>query len=170
MRVVLITKPGHTNTGVGRYSLELEKTLQAEGHHVSIVHPSLPVPHHWLATVKKWLGIDLNAFFNNYPIWATYPEADVYHVTSQNLATLLLWRRPKGKTVLTVHDIIPWLTRNNAEIRVYNHQIEQFFDWLALRGIKRADCVLTDSDYTQETLRQELGTAVPPMQTVRLGV
>ncbi len=170
MRVVLVAKPGHSDSGVGRYAQALEDILRQQGHNVEVVYPSFPFPQRWLNSIRERFGFDLTAFFNNYPIWATFPQADVYHVTSQNLATLLLWRRPRGKVVITVHDIIPWLTRNDPEIGVYNHKIEQFFDWLSLQGIKRADRVLTDSDYTQETLVRALGTAVPPMKTILLGV
>ncbi|MEM7334920.1 MAG: glycosyltransferase [Chloroflexota bacterium] len=170
MRVVLVTKPGHSDSGVGRYTQTLETALRQQGHEVVVIHPQIPLPDSWLAACRSRFGIDLTAFLNNYPIWVRYPKADVYHISSQNLATLLLWRRPRGKVVLTVHDIIPWMTRNDPEIGVYNHAIERFFDWLALQGIRRADRVLTDSDYTQQTLARELGTAVPPMKTVLLGV
>ena len=170
MHVVLITKPGHEDTGVGRYTNTLEETLLAHGHYVTVIHPSLPVPEQVIQSIKQRFGWDLNAFFNNYPIWVRYPMADMYHITSQNLATLLLWRRPPGKTILTVHDIIPWLTRFDTELRVYKHRAEALFDWLALRGIRKADMVLTDSDFTQQTLVDELKTAVPPMKTILLGV
>lgn len=170
MRVVLITKPGHADTGVGRYTYSLEKALISKGHDVQTVHPGLPLPSGWLRPLGQWLGWDLAAFFYNYPVWIQYPPADIYHMTSQNLATLLLWRRPNGRIILTVHDIIPWLMRHNSKLNVYGHAFEKLFDWLALRGLRRADFILTDSDHTKDTLLMELGTAVPPMKTVHLGI
>ena len=109
-----------------------------------------------MRVVQRLFGWDLAAFFNNYPIWARYPQADIYHVTSQNLATLMLLRRPPGVTVVTVHDIIPWLVRNDPELRAYEHRLAEWFDHLALAGLRRADGLLTDSTFTQMSLGLDL--------------
>ena len=107
MRIALIAKPGHENTGVGRYTSQLRAALEVLGHEVVVLHPAIPLPEGLVRVVRRRLGWDLEAFFDTYPVWVRYPKADVYHVTSQNLATLLLLRRPPGPTVVTVHDIIP---------------------------------------------------------------
>lgn len=58
------------------------------------VAPTLPpAPTVGYSLLLK-LGLDARAFFSTYPVWARYPPADVYHLTSQNLASLLLFRRP----------------------------------------------------------------------------
>ena len=106
MRIVLIAKPGHENTGVGRYSIKLRAALQALGHEVLVVHPTVPLPGWLVRAVRRLLGWDLQAFFENYPVWARYPSADVYHITSQNLATLLFFQLSPIPTIVTVHDII----------------------------------------------------------------
>lgn len=155
MDIALISKPGHASTGVGRYTIELERHLRAEGHQVTVIHPLVPLPA-WLVRLIRRFGWDLNAFFNNYPIWASYPPADIYHITSQNLATLMLIRRPPGKTVITVHDIIPWLLRHDAQERVYHHRIDEWFDKLSLRGIQKADAIVTPSAFTAQTLSDEM--------------
>ncbi len=155
MHIALISKPGHASTGVGRYTMELERHLRAEGHRVTVIHPLIPLPT-WVVRLTRRFGWDLNAFFNNYPIWASYPPADIYHITSQNLATLMLIRRPPGKTVITVHDIIPWLLRNDAQERVYHHRIDEWFDKLSLKGIQQADAIVTPSAFTAQTLDNEM--------------
>ena len=149
MRIALITKLGSAETGLGRYSTELARGLGALGHDVTIVHPIIPIPA-WLSRqLRRWLGFDVDAFLQNYPIWVRYPSADVYHFTSQNLATLLLFRRPRsGRIVVTVHDVIPWTVRRDPELRVYRHKLDELFDFLALRCVKRADAVLAVSEYT----------------------
>lgn len=154
MRVALIAKPGHEDTGVGRYTSQLRAALEALGHEVVTVHPAVPLPAVLVRMVRRLLGWDLEAFFHNYPVWARYPKADIYHLTSQNLATLLLLRRPPGRTVVTVHDIIPWLVRNDAELRVYDHRLAQWFDRLALAGLRRADGLLADSEFTRVSLHR----------------
>jgi glycosyltransferase involved in cell wall biosynthesis len=168
MRVALIAKPGHADSGVGRYTAQLRAALEAQGHEVVVVHPAAPLPAFAARAVRRLLGWDLAAFFANYPVWARYPRADVYHLTSQNLATLLL-RRPPGKVVVTVHDLIPWLTRDDPELRVYDHRIAEWFDRLALAGLRRADALIADSEFTQASLRQA-GLAADEAAVVPLGV
>jgi hypothetical protein len=154
MRIALIAKPGHENTGVGRYTGQLSAALEALGHEVVRVYPTVPLPGALVRAVRRLLGWDLTAFLNNYPVWARYPQADIYHVTSQNLATLLLLRRPPGTTVVTVHDIIPWLVRDDTALRLYDHRLAEWFDRLALAGLRRADGLIADSAFTQQSLRR----------------
>lgn len=152
MRIALIAKPGHEDTGVGRYTTQLRAALEALGHEVTVVHPTVPLPEVLVRTVRRLLGWDLAAFFDTYPVWVRYSRADVYHITSQNLATLLLMRHPPGRTVVTVHDIIPWLLRDDPVLSVYDHCIAEWFDRLALAGLRRADRLVADSDFTQRSL------------------
>ena len=169
MHIALIAKPGHANTGVGRYTIELERNLRAQGHDVIVVHPVIPLPK-WMVRITRRLGWDLSAFFNTYPVWVRYPQADLYHFTSQNLATLMLVRRPPGKSVITVHDIIPWVVRNDPEQRVYHHFLDEIFDQLALKGIQRAEVIVTDSTFTSQTLFDEIEISKQKMETVYLGI
>ena len=64
-----------------------------------------------MARAGRLAGLDADAFFNNYPVRARPPRADVVHIGSQNLATVLLLPRPPVPTVVTVHDIIPYIVR-----------------------------------------------------------
>lgn len=154
MKIVLITKQGHRDTGVGRYVEQLAQALMALGHEVAFVYPVIPSPA-WLNNIlRRWLNWDLAAFFNNYPVWVRYPSADIYHVTSQNLACLLLFRAPPGKTVITVHDLIPWVTKHDQELRIYRHIFDALFDRLAQLGMRQSDGLVTDSDFTRKTLHE----------------
>lgn len=155
MHIALIAKPGHLDSGVGRYTQEHKKALEALGHRVTVVHPIVLLPSWLLNAIRSWTGWDLAAFFYNYPVWTRYPQSDIYHFTSQNMATLLLTRRPPGKAIVTVHDIIPWITRYDQELQVYRHRLEALFDYLAVMGIRRADAVIADSDYTAHCLHKE---------------
>jgi hypothetical protein len=127
--------------------------LETLGHEVLVVHPTIPLPGVLVRLVRRLLGWDLATFFNNYPLWARYPRADVYHLTSQNLATLMLFRPPPGPAVITVHDVIPWLLREDPELRAYDHRPAEWFDRLALVGLRRADELIAVSRYTQASLR-----------------
>lgn len=169
LRIALIAKPGHKDSGVGRYTNQLHAALEALGHTVFIVYPTVPLPAVLVQIVQRLLGWDLTAFFNNYPVWARYPQADIYHITSQNFATLMLLRRPPGKTVITVHDIIPWLVRDDPILRIYDHHLAEWFDRLALAGLRRADGLVVDSTFTQASLRLS-DVVVGDAAVVKLGV
>jgi hypothetical protein len=71
--------------------------------------------------------------------------------------------------VVTVHDLIPWLTRDDPELRVYDHRIAEWFDRLALAGLRRADALIADSEFTRESVRAA-GLAADEAAVVPLGV
>ena len=54
MRIALIAKPRHANTGVGRYVIELERELGAQGHQITLVHPIVPCPAWVVRGVRRW--------------------------------------------------------------------------------------------------------------------
>jgi glycosyltransferase involved in cell wall biosynthesis len=170
MKIALIVKPGYADSGVGRYAQELERALLASGQQVILVHPVVPLPGWVLKVVKKSTGWDLWAFFNNYPVRIHYPQADIFHFSSQNLASLLFFCRPPGKVVITVHDIIPWLVRNDPELCVYHSRLDRFFDWLANKQLKRFHYILTDSDYSKGSLVKEFCIPAENIQTVLLAI
>ena len=157
MHVALIVKKGGEKTGLGRYARELEQGLIAAGCRVTRVYPKAPLPR-WLTNlIKGTIGWDLAEVFNNYPVWVRYPQTDLYHFTSQNLATLLVFHKPRGKTIVTVADIIPHLLRNDPELHIYQNWIEKFIYQIVMKGIKRADGVVTISEHTRDTLIYQLG-------------
>lgn len=152
IRIALISKPRHFDSGVSRYARELEYNLSSQGYEVVRVHPVVPLPMWLLMFIHRLSGWDLKEFFNNYPIWIQYPEADVYHFTSQNLATIINFRKPPGHTLITVHDLIPWTLRNDPDKQVYMNKAQILFDWLALKGINRIEWVITDTYHTADAL------------------
>lgn len=169
MHIALIVKPGHPDSGVGRYAQELEKALLAAGCQVTRVHPRLPFPA-WLARlVQRLLGWDLQAFFATYPLWARYPPADLYHFTSQNLATLLVLHPPPGPAVVTVHDIIPHLLRRQGLAQDQGLWMRTF-DRIANRGLSKACFLICDSTFTQMSLLKEFQILVGRSQVVYLGI
>jgi glycosyltransferase involved in cell wall biosynthesis len=106
----------------------------------------------------------------HYPIWANYPETEIYHLSSQNLATLLLFRQPKGKVVVTVHDIIPYMVRNDLQMRTYHTLADQLFDRMAMAGLQRADHLIAVSQYTKHCLVEHLGIAPEKITVVYPGI
>jgi len=169
-KVVLVAKPGAANTGVGRYVHMLQDGLRAADLDAVRVAPALPpLPRSVYASFQR-ARMDLRTFLLNYPIWITYPSADIYHLTSQNLASLLLFRRPKGRLIVTVHDIIPYIVRRNPRLRAYRGAADALFDRMAMAGLKRADCLIADSHFTKECVVRHLGIAPDRIVVVHLGV
>jgi hypothetical protein len=156
MKIAIISKPLDFKTGVGRYVEELSDGIKGLGHEVVLVHPFIPLPKWLIHSSRNLLGIDLEAFFNSYPLWAHYPGADIYHFSSQNLATLLIFHKPPGKVVITVHDIIPLISKRNKEISIAKHLFDQLFDALAMHGLRRADHLIIVSNFSREILSTQV--------------
>jgi glycosyltransferase involved in cell wall biosynthesis len=170
MQIALISKLGHPNTGVGRYvQMLLEGLDEADVHAVSIAPALPPLPDVGYSTLAGF-GLDLRAFLMNYPIWAQYPKADLYHLTSQNLASLLLFRRPNGKVVVTVHDIIPFMLRDDPLLCPYRTAADRLSDRMAMIGLTRADRLIADSEYTKGCVVKHLGVSPDKIEVVHLGV
>ena len=169
-RVALVAKPGGPNTGVGRYVHMLHSGLLSAGVEAVRVAPTLPpAPTVGYSLLLK-LGLDARAFFSTYPVWARYPPADVYHLTSQNLASLLLFRRPPGRVVVTVHDIIPYMLRDDPQLSSYRGAADRLFDRLAMAGLRRADALIADSHYTKRSVVQHLGIPAERIDVIHLGI
>lgn len=170
IRTALVVKPGAPHTGVGRYARMLEQGLRDAGTDVVRVEPSAPPLPGVAAAALRRMGVDIRTFLLNYPVRATFPQADLFHFTSQNLASLLHARRPSGRIVVTIHDIIPYMLRNDRELCSYRTIADRMFDRLAVRGIRRADVLIADSEYTRQSVVEHLGIAPERLSVVHLGV
>lgn len=168
--VALIAKPGGARTGVGRYVAMLEQGLRDAEIAVQRIAPSVPPLPAACYRATQRLGLDIRTFLLNFPIWASYPRADVYHLTSQNLASLLLFRRPPGAVVVTVHDIIPYMLRHDRQLCSYRTAADRLFDRLAMAGLRRADLLIADSHYSKTCVIQQLGIAPERIAVVYLGI
>ena len=169
LRVQLVSKPGTTKTGIGRYAFELERGLRAAGVDVRSASLTQPLPEP-VARLGRRAGYDVEAFFRSYPLRADVRPGYITHLTSQTLATLLLTQRLPRPVVVTVHDILPYLLRDDPALSVYRNQAQRLFDALAMRGLRRADRLIADSHYTKRTVVDALGIPAGRIDVVHLGV
>ncbi len=155
LAVTLIAKPTAQATGLSRYEDSLVEGLgETQQANVTVAKPaSFPAR---LAKPVRWLGLDLVRFFNSYPVRARLGPADVYHLTSQGLATLLVFQSMRP-AIVTVHDIIPYIVRSDPVLNTFRHPLDAWFYRLSIAGIRRADAVIAISDYTRQTLVEHLG-------------
>jgi glycosyltransferase involved in cell wall biosynthesis len=168
-RVALLADPWNERTGIGRYVERLDAGLREAG--VDVVRAT-PVPPRFPGIVYRGfrlIGRDLRAFLTNYPLWSAYPRADTYHLISQTLASLLLVGRPKGRTVVTVHDIFPYMLRSDPELRS-PYAGDHVYHRLAMAGLKRADHLIADSKYTKRCLIEHLDVPEEDITVVYLGI
>lgn len=170
LTIGLLAKPGQSLTGVGRYVNMLEHKLRNRGVGIERVSPWVPRDRMITRILRDRLHIDVPAFLSNYPVWAAYPETRVLHVSSQNLASLLMIRKPSVPTIVTVHDIIPYLLRDNPDLTSYRGVVDRRFDALAMRGLRRADYIVADSEFTRQSLIRELSLPGDRIGVVHLGI
>lgn len=155
MRVQLIAKPDTGHTGTSRYTQNVFRGLKAAGVDAVLTSPE-PIPG-WLRRGSARFGLDARAFFASYPLRVRLQQADIYHITTQTMATLLLFQRFNRPVVVTVLDIIPYLVRRNKELNTFQHPVDYLLYRLALAGLRRADALIAISEYTKRTLVEALG-------------
>lgn len=143
-------------TGTSRYASQLVSGLQDLD--VEVV----PLPTRPTGLSRKMLdfgrvvGIDGATFLAQYPVALRWPSADVYHLSVQTYSISLLFNPPPGPVVVSAHDIIPYLVRRSRVLNHYRHAAHRLFDWLAMQGLRRADRLIADSNWTKNTIVQEL--------------
>ena len=156
--MALIARP-ELDTGIGRYVQMLDHGLREAGVEAMMAAPTLPRFPDASYRALRLVGRDLDAFLRNYPLWSAYPDAEVYHLTGQTLASLLLLRRPKGGVVVTVHDLFPYMLRNGQRGRALYGSDRAYYR-LVIAGLKRADHLLANSEYTKQCLTDVV--KIPP--------
>lgn len=168
-RVQLVSKPGAAATGLGRYALELERGLRAVGVEIRQAPLRDPVPPA-LAAAARRLGYDVATFTRSYPLRVDARPGYVTHLTSQTIATLLLTQRLPRPTVVTVHDILPYLLRDDPELSIYRRRLDRVTDGLAMRALRRADRLIAVSHYTKQTVVDALAIPADRIDVVHNGV
>ncbi len=169
MRIQLINKPTSPRTGIGRYAVELERGLRERAIDVRVAPLQNSVPPSMVSLGRR-AGYDLDAFIRSYPLRAAVLPGHITHLTSQTLSILLLTQRLPRPVIITVHDILPYMLRRDPELCIYRHGVDRLMDALAMRGLKRADRLGTDSEYTKSMVISQLEIPSDRIDVVYLGV
>jgi len=170
MKVQLLVRTYNQMIGLARYTESLCNALSQADVDYSLVEPAHPLALRSAHSALRPLGLDLQTFFSTYPLTAHTNSADLTHLTAQQMATLL-WFKPKlGPTLVTVHDIVPFLVRQDQEQSTFRHPMDHWFDRLAMAGLKRASTIISVSHFTKQTLIDTLAIPNERVHVVYEGV
>lgn len=154
MRVALLAKRDNKVTGLRRYSETLMRQMLSENIDATLHFPVAPLPG-VMTRLGKRLGWDAGTFFETYPLRAQTRGADVYHLTSETLATLGVVARVQP-SIVTVHAFFTYLLRHDPALAMYKHPFDRLFDQIAVRGLRRAQAIIAVSEYVKELLIEQV--------------
>jgi len=146
--------------GFHRYSdgvFQAMKKLARDLKFEMITPTPLQVPRSILR-VSKICGLDAAFVLQHNPLKLHLPKADISHMMNQNVCTplsfsLLYKKENKNqKIVATVYDVMP-LTQEYCQIK---NPIEKWLYRLTIRGIKKADAIITTAECIKEDIHKSL--------------
>lgn len=170
MEVQLLVRSYSHRIGLARYVVSLCRAMDRLGIPYRRVTPDYPWPIRTLQRLLQPMRLDAVTFFTTYPVAAPLKQGVLTHLTAQQMATLLLFYPALHPTIVTVHDIVPYLTRDQYDQRAYRNRLEEVFDQLATSALKRADALIADSNFTRATVIRLLGYPEERVAVVPLGV
>lgn len=154
--VELVSRPAGTPSGLSRYAETLARHLDEAGLPFQECKTAMPRMLRPLARLAQVGGYDLATFFTNYPVSGTFSPNALHHLTSESLASLLLFQSLKP-VVVTVHGFFTYLLRDDPELSVYPHIFHRWFDDLVVRGLRRADHLIAVSHYMRDVMVERIG-------------
>ena len=170
MKIQLLVRSYGRMIGLARYTASLCQALTEAGVVYSLATPAYPL---LVKTAHKSLtpfGFDVHTFFTTYPLTAPFSRDTLKHLTAQQMTTLL-WFNPRlHPVVVTVHDIVPFLVRRDKDQSVFRHPLELIFDRMAVLALKWAEALISDSQFTKNTIVEALGYSTEKIFVVPLGV
>jgi glycosyltransferase involved in cell wall biosynthesis len=147
-------------TGLTRYTSKLYQELcKLPDANVELVNIDKSFLPYSLGRILKHYGADIETFLNNRPLTLPPVKHNIVHITRNWQATMLL-QPTTHRIIITVHDLIPFIHRNNPNIRIYQSGLHSFLDWLSIQFCRRADALIADSDYTRQSLLSLIN--IPP--------
>lgn len=164
MNVDFVVQGFDRTVGLSRYTASLLPRLREECN-VSVCRPRLP------RTISKPLGAfgDPETFFSAFPLDYERSDGDVLHLTTQTMGIPLLYR-DFAPTVVTVHDIFPYVFERDARFSPIERWYERGFYRLAMRAIGQAEHVIAISDATKRTVQEYLDVPASRITRVHYGV
>lgn len=164
MDVDFVVQGFDQTVGLSRYTASLLPRLDEECD-VTVRRPRLP------EAVSRPLGAlgDAETFFSAFPLDYERSTGDVLHLSTQTMGIPLLYR-DLPPTVVTVHDVLPYVFECDTQFAPIEPWYERGFYRLAVRGIRAADHVVAISEATKRTLQEYLDIPASRITRVYYGV
>ena len=170
MQIELLVGRYKRMIGLAWYADSLQKYLTRMEIDFIITQPDYPLPLRIAHSLLQHRGYDLKTFLTTYPISAHMQKRTIKHLTTQQMASLMSFQRELYPVIITVHDIIPFMMRDDPEQKNYHTLYDRWADSLAMNNIKRANIIITDSEYTRRTLIERLKIPSDKIRVVLLGL
>jgi len=170
MIVQLLVRQYPRMVGLARYTVSLVEYLTRLNVPFTCVEPAYPWPVQAANAIGKVLKKDLSTFLTTYPVSAPLNTAAVKHLTTQQMASLLSFRTGLNKVVVTVHDIIPYLMRDDPVHNDLTHFYDRWMDQTAMHNLRRADRLIAISEYTKKMLVEKLGCSPDKIRVIIYGL
>jgi len=156
--------------GLARYTTSLLSAFE----HLGVAARPVPVTVPWTVRLAQPVlarfGWDLKTFLSTYPVQANLSRGALKHLTTQQMASLL-WLNPRlHPVVVTVHDVVPYLVQGDARQDTSRHPIDRYFERQSMRALKRADGLISVSEFTKKMLVEHLGCQAEKIFVVLEGV
>jgi glycosyltransferase involved in cell wall biosynthesis len=149
------------NGGVGRFSMEIKDGLKKRGQEI------LPI-----STNRK--GSAGYLWYTAFDLPRAIPKkCDVYHC----LTPLEAIYSPKGTTIVTFHDLIPWLHLNKMEthyaqgpLKFAKGMISKYYFQFASKIATKCKLIVCDSEFTRKELLDHIDVDAEKVKVIRLGI
>ncbi|MBN1933725.1 MAG: glycosyltransferase family 4 protein [Anaerolineae bacterium] len=170
MNVQLVTRNYQQMIGLARYTTCLCRALEQADITYTLRRPTHGLLVRLAHRLLSPFGFDVRTFFTTYPLSAGLKRGTLTHLTTQQMA-IMLWLHPHVRpVVVTVHDIVPFLVRDDVEQSTFQHPIDRWFDQWAMAGLKCSDALISDSQFTKQAVVATLGYPEGKVHVVHLGV
>ena len=170
MKVELLVGRYKRMIGLARYTSSLQEYLTKAGVEYKLIEPEYPLTLQAAHTMLQPLGYDVKTFFNIYPVSASFSQDSVKHFTTQMMASLFSFQKKFKPVIVTVHDIVPFMMRNDPQQNIYHHFYDRIVDNMAMNNLRRADCIIAISEYTKKMLVEKLGCSADKIMVVLYGL
>ena len=153
-------------TGIGRYASSLLAIFKSSKQFQFSLYTTKK-RNRILNTVQKIIGKDINNVLTTMPLYypfKKFPKESIIHLAAQTLAVPLALQKPRQPTIVTVHDIIPYACNE------YHSVWEKLLYHFAMKGLKNATHIMTDSEHTKKDIIKLLGIPQERITVVYLGI
>lgn len=153
MRISLIVPEEQEETGVSNYFEELFEHLKTKIKIEKLIFPKI-----------TW-GLpffNFRVIFKNHPVFFPRYSGDIVHLPNFFYTLPILFKKPK-KLVVTLHDLIPSVYGTSSFLSGLIYK-------MCLRGVKKADRLIVDSENTKKDALQYLKFPESKIDVIPLGV